>query len=67
EPEPLPADHPLRTHPRALITPHASFYSAEAQDELQLRAAEEVVRGLRGEPPRRPVNPEVLKAGARDG
>jgi D-3-phosphoglycerate dehydrogenase / 2-oxoglutarate reductase len=61
EPEPLPADHPLRRHPRALVTPHASFYSAEAQDELQRRAAEEVVRSLRGEPPRCPVNPEVLR------
>ena len=30
EPEPLPSDHPLRSHPRAVITPHASFYSAEA-------------------------------------
>jgi D-3-phosphoglycerate dehydrogenase len=56
EPEPLPADHPLRRHPRALITPHASFYSKQAQDELQRRAAEEVVRALKGEPPRCPVN-----------
>ena len=62
EPEPLPDDHPLRSHPRALITPHASFYSAEAQDELQLRAAEEIARGLRGEPPRCPVNPQVLQS-----
>jgi D-3-phosphoglycerate dehydrogenase len=61
EPEPLPPDHPLRRHPRALVTPHASFYSAEAQDELQRRAADEVVRSLRGEPPRSPVNPEVLR------
>jgi D-3-phosphoglycerate dehydrogenase len=67
EPEPLPEDHPLRSHPRALVTPHASFYSAEAQDELQLRAAEEVVRGLRGEPPRCPVNPQVLESGPRVG
>lgn len=57
EPEPLPADHPLRRHPRALVTPHASFYSAEAQEELQARVAEEVARSLRGEPPRCPVNP----------
>ena len=61
EPEPLPADHPLRRHPRALVTPHASFYSAEAQDELQLRVAEEVARSLRGEAPRCPVNPQVMK------
>ena len=56
EPEPLPADHPLRTHPRAIVTPHMSFYSAEAQAELQRRAVEEVVRALTGEPPRCPVN-----------
>jgi phosphoglycerate dehydrogenase-like enzyme len=61
EPEPLPVDHPLRRHPRALITPHASFYSAEAQEDLQRRAAEEVVRSLLGQPPRCPINPEVLE------
>ncbi|MDQ2959561.1 MAG: C-terminal binding protein [Candidatus Dormibacteraeota bacterium] len=60
--EPLPPDHRLRSHPLAIVTPHASFYSAEAQDELQLRAAEEVARAVRGEPPRSPVNPEVLEA-----
>lgn len=56
EPEPLPDDHPLRTHPRALITPHMAFYSVEAEAELQARAVDEVVRSLRGEPPRSPVN-----------
>lgn len=60
EPEPLPADHWLRRHPKAIVTPHASFYSAEAQSELQRLAAEEVIRSLRHEPPRCPVNPEVL-------
>jgi D-3-phosphoglycerate dehydrogenase / 2-oxoglutarate reductase len=56
EPEPLPEGHPLRTHPRALITPHMAFYSAEAEAELQSRAADEVARALRGEAPRCPVN-----------
>lgn len=67
EPEPLPTDHPLRTHPLALVTPHASFYSAEAQDDLQLRVAEEIARSLQGEPPRSPVNPDVLKGPAING
>ncbi len=58
--EPLPPDHPLRTHPRALITPHMAFYSIEAQAELQRRAAEEVARVLRGEAPRCPVNAAAL-------
>jgi len=60
EPEPLPAEHPLRTHPRALVTPHMAFYSAEAQQELQRRAADEIARAFRGEPPRSPVNAERL-------
>ena len=62
EREPPPVDHPLRTHPRAILTPHMGFYSIEAQQELQRRAAEEVVRALTGEPPDRPVNPEALSA-----
>ncbi len=28
--EPPPADHPLRTHPRAIVTPHAAFLSDAA-------------------------------------
>jgi D-3-phosphoglycerate dehydrogenase len=60
EAEPPPADHPLRRHPRAILTPHMAFYSVEAQAELQRRAAEEVARALNGEPPDRPVNPEDL-------
>ncbi|MBS1677905.1 MAG: C-terminal binding protein [Actinobacteria bacterium] len=56
EPEPLPDGHPLRTHPRAIVTPHMAFYSVEAEAELQARAAEEVARSFNGEPPRSPVN-----------
>jgi hypothetical protein len=36
-----------------------AFHSIEAQAELQRRAADEVVRALRGEPARSPVNPAV--------
>ena len=56
EVEPLPEDHPLRRHPRAILTPHMAFYSVEAQLELRQRVADEVARALRGEPPRSPVN-----------
>jgi D-3-phosphoglycerate dehydrogenase / 2-oxoglutarate reductase len=62
EPEPLPAEHPLRSHPRALITPHVAFYSREAGVELQQRAVDEVVRALSGREPRRPVNGAELAA-----
>jgi D-3-phosphoglycerate dehydrogenase len=65
DPEPLPEDHLLRAHPRAIVTPHMAFYSAEAQAELQRRAADEVVRALRNEPPRSPVNAEALAAAGR--
>jgi D-3-phosphoglycerate dehydrogenase / 2-oxoglutarate reductase len=60
EPEPLPDDHPLRSHPRAIVTPHMAFHSVEATEELQRRAALEVRRVLTGERPDRPVNPQVL-------
>jgi D-3-phosphoglycerate dehydrogenase len=56
EVEPLEKAHPLRSHPRALITPHMAYYSVESAAELKRRAAEEVVRAVRGEPPRCPVN-----------
>jgi D-3-phosphoglycerate dehydrogenase len=62
EPEPLTEHHPLRNHPRAIVTPHIAFHSVEATEELQRRAAEEVARALRGEQPRSPVN-----AGAAHG
>lgn len=56
EAEPLEADHPLRLHPRAVLTPHMAYYSRESETELKRRAAEEVARAIRGEPPRCPVN-----------
>jgi D-3-phosphoglycerate dehydrogenase len=63
DPEPLPAHHLLRSHPKAIVTPHMAFYSAEAQDELKKRSAHEILRVLTGEPPRSPVNADRL-AGA---
>jgi len=58
--EPPPQDHPLRQAPNVILTPHLAFYSRESVIELQTKAAEEVARALKGEPPRSPVNPEVL-------
>lgn len=58
--EPPPPDHPLRQVPNIILTPHLAFYSRESVIELQTKAAEEVARALKGEPPRSPVNPEVL-------
>ena len=58
--EPPPLDHPLRDAPNVILTPHLAFYSRESVIELQTKAAEEVARALKGEPPRSPVNREVL-------
>jgi D-3-phosphoglycerate dehydrogenase len=54
--EPPPADHPLFTNPRVMITPHSAWYSEDANYDVRVRAAEEVVRVLRGERPRCPAN-----------
>ncbi|WP_029089329.1 C-terminal binding protein [Brevibacterium album] len=49
ESEPLEAGHPLRSAPRTLLTPHAAFYSERSLANLQLFAAEEMGRAVRGE------------------
>ena len=54
--EPPPADHVLLKNPRALITPHTGWYSEDANLDVRVRAAEEVVRVIRGERPRCPAN-----------
>ena len=55
-----PVSSPLFGRDNVILTPHTSFYSVESLEELQTKAAEEVVRVLSGQPPRNPVNPEVL-------
>ena len=55
-PEVLPVDHPLRSHPNTILTPHAAFYSEQSLRDLQRLAAEEAGRAGRGEPLRCPVN-----------
>jgi len=57
-----PQNSPLLGRPNVIITPHTSFYSEESLADLETKAAEEVVRVLRGQAPRNPVNPEALKS-----
>jgi D-3-phosphoglycerate dehydrogenase len=61
ETEPLPADSPLRRHPRMVLSDHAAWYSEESQAELQTTVAEEAVRVCAGGLPLSLVNPEVLR------
>jgi D-3-phosphoglycerate dehydrogenase len=62
EQEPPPVDSALLGRSDVILTPHTGFYSIESLEDLQTKAAQEVVRVLRGEKPRSPVNPEVLEA-----
>jgi len=55
EPEPLPPDHPLRSRPDVILTPHVAFHSIESMARLQTLAVDEGRRALRGEPLRSPV------------
>ena len=47
--EPLAKDSPLLGRDNVIITPHTAFYSIEALDELQSKAASDVARVLSGE------------------
>ncbi|MGA2128763.1 MAG: C-terminal binding protein [Xanthobacteraceae bacterium] len=56
EGEPTPPEAITR-HPRVIATPHIAFSSTASLIELRRRAAEEVVRVLRGEAPHHPCPP----------
>lgn len=51
EMEPLPADSELRSLDNAILTSHIAWYSEQAIDILQIKAAEEAVNILRGNKP----------------
>jgi len=59
--EPPPANSPLLGRDDVILTPHTGFYSVEALDELQTKAARGVVDVLTGKKPTYPINPGVLK------
>ncbi|MER8101968.1 D-2-hydroxyacid dehydrogenase family protein [Kitasatospora sp. NPDC094016] len=51
--EPLPADHPLRTAPRLLATPHLGYVSRDNYRRYYGEAVEDIAAYLAGEPIRR--------------
>jgi D-3-phosphoglycerate dehydrogenase / 2-oxoglutarate reductase len=61
EQEPTREDNPLRTHPRVIATGHNVGHSEEVYAALPGLAAENILKGLRGEPPTCFRNPEVLE------
>ena len=50
--EPPPAGHPVVSHPRMLVTPHAAFYSQESEQELRRKAVQNLVDWARTGRPR---------------
>jgi glyoxylate reductase len=61
EPEPLPANHPLLTLDKVIVTPHIASASVVTRTKMGLIAAENLIAGLKGKMPPNPVNAEVLK------
>jgi len=57
--EPPPADHPLLKLDNFIATPHIAGMTAEAMRRMAVTVAEEILRVLRGERPKYPVNPQV--------
>ena len=41
--EPMTAGHPILDHPRALLSPHAAFYSTEADEELRRGSIDNII------------------------
>jgi D-3-phosphoglycerate dehydrogenase len=45
--EPIPAESPLLGHPKVILTPHAAFFSVQAESELRRKAAQNIVTWLK--------------------
>lgn len=58
-PEPMSADNPLLNMPTVAVLPHIGSATVETRNAMSLRAAENIIAGLKGEKLPYPVNPEV--------
>jgi D-3-phosphoglycerate dehydrogenase len=59
EMEPLPRNHPLRSAPNVIFTPHVAWFSSGARNELQVKTAGEAVRVLSGRAPLNAVSGQM--------
>ncbi|HEU4753882.1 MAG TPA: phosphoglycerate dehydrogenase, partial [Armatimonadota bacterium] len=62
EQEPAPTDHPLIRHPKVVATPHLGASTQEAQVNVAVDVAEQIVEILGGMPPRAAVNMPAVSA-----
>lgn len=67
EDEPTTADHPLFALDNAIVTPHMAGVTHEAIAREPVWAADDVVRMLRGEPPKHLLNPGYERNVGRAG
>ena len=58
--EPLAANHPLRTAPNVLLTPHLASYARETGERVSLSAAQAIVDLMKGHKPQFVVEPAVF-------
>jgi phosphoglycerate dehydrogenase-like enzyme len=50
--EPLLSDHPLRAHPRAILTPHIAGQTSEAMVAMSVTAAQSIIDCIEGRQPK---------------
>jgi len=62
--EPLPADHPLRSTPRLVLTPHQASFARATGERVSLTAAQAIVDLKNGKRPKLTLNPEVFDSPA---
>lgn len=56
ETEPPEANNPLIKLNNAIVTPHAAYNSVEAEEQMQIETAENIIKAIRGEKPLHIVN-----------
>ena len=57
--EPLPADHPFRSTPNLLLTPHQASYAGDTGARVSLTATQAILDAMQGRQPRFVVNAPV--------
>ena len=58
--EPLETDSPLRSHPKLIVTPHIGGSTNEAQHQVAIDVAAQVIDVLEGRPARYAVNAPLI-------